>query len=200
MNTLRSVALVVVPFAALAACSSATVVATPSDAGSSDSGGKLVVPRVTLDSELGPGVESGVNDTAKCQLTKTPWVVIGDATHPVSDGDTQTGTKVTVACRVAAEAGGFTVSAKASLGLNSVQISGHFENQGVQPNIHAVFSRGDTGTFAEDDCTARYTTGSEGVAAGRVWAVLDCPHAVLAAQDRTCLGTAEFKFENCTQE
>jgi hypothetical protein len=73
---------------------------------------------------------------------------------------------------------------------------------GVQSNIHAAFTRGDTGTFVAEDCTVSFKgpNPNMGIALGRVWGVLDCPHATFAAQSRTCLGTAEFTFENCTQK
>jgi hypothetical protein len=204
VKTLPSIAAVVVSvvsvvsLGALAACS-ATVDAVPSSDGGA--GTNLAVSRVTIESQMGPGVEPGVNDAAKCQLTTAPWIIIGDAAHAVSNGDTQAGAKVAVQCRVAVDGPGYAVSAKATLGGDSIEIAGHFQTQGVQPTIRAIFTRGDTGSFAEEDCTARYATNTnQGVATGRVWAVLDCPHAVFAAQSRTCLGTAEFKFENCTQE
>ena len=208
MRARSSIAAALISAVTLCACSSSTVTPAPSDGGGGDDGGGDVgdggsaTRRVTLSSQLGPGDESGVNDSAKCQLATQTWVVIGDNTHPVYDGATQTGMKVSVECRVAVEGSGFIVAGRATLDtMGSVEITGHFDPTGVQSAVHAVFTRGDTGSFVEDDCTASYAANRiMGVAAGRVWATLTCPHATFSAQSRTCLGTAEFRFENCSQK
>jgi hypothetical protein len=36
-----------------------------------------------------------------------------------------------------------------------------------------------------------------GVAAGRLWADLDCPTATDSVNEKICEGKATFKFENC---
>ena len=36
------------------------------------------------------------SDQPKCQLSTQPWVVIGDVSHPISDGDSQGGANVSV--------------------------------------------------------------------------------------------------------
>jgi hypothetical protein len=159
-------------------------------------------PRVTLNAQLGPGSEKDINDTPKCQLNTQPWVVIGDNTHPVSDGEQQGGSGVSVSCTVKGlSADKFEVNAQATLqGQGSVTITGTFSPTGDQSNIRAVFTRGDTGSFRQDDCTVDYSTNKNmGVAAGRVWGNIRCPHATYDAQSRTCLGTGEFRFENCGQ-
>ena len=169
--------------------------------GSGCSSNTPATPRVTLNAQLGPGDEKDVNDSTKCQLVTQPWVVIGDNTHPVSDGEQQTGSGVSVSCTVHTEGDGFQVSAQATLqGQGSITLTGHFTAAGDQPNIRAVFTRGDTGSFKQDDCTVDYSTNKNmGVAAGRVWGNIRCPHATYDAQSRTCLGTGEFRFENCAQ-
>jgi hypothetical protein len=158
-------------------------------------------PRVTLNAQLGPGGEKDINDSAKCQLVTVPWVVIGDNTHPVSDGEQQTGSGVHVSCTVKPDGDGFQVSSQTTLdGQGSVTITGRFTAAGDQTNIRAVFTRGDTGSFRQDDCTVDYATNPNmGVAAGRVWGNIRCPHATFADQDRTCLAVGEFRFENCAQ-
>jgi hypothetical protein len=158
-------------------------------------------PRVTVDAQLGPGDEKDVNDGPKCQLKTETWLVIGDTTHPVSDGESQTGSNVSVSCSVAPDGDGFKVNGQATLaGQGSITITGRFTAAGDQPNIRAVFTRGDTGSFQQNDCSVAYSSNPNmGVAAGRVWGRIRCPHATYDAQSRTCLGEADFRFENCSQ-
>ncbi|MEO6420726.1 MAG: hypothetical protein ABIP39_15040 [Polyangiaceae bacterium] len=161
-------------------------------------------PRVAISSQLGQGDMVGVNDHAKCQLVTEPWVVIGDNTHPVSDGDQQGGSGVSVTCSVTPSGDGFTVAASASLtGQGSVVISGHVVGMAnvtpqQQTNITAVFSKGDTGSFRDTACTIDFSSNvNMGFAPGRIWGQLTCPTATYDSQGRTCLGSAEFRFENC---
>lgn len=168
-------------------------------------------PRVELASYLGAGTQAGVNDSTVCSFAAdSTWILIGDPTNQtsVSDGDTDpaTGNAVSVTCSVYPETDGFHVDANAKLGVQgAVTISGHFTaNTGdsslVLSNIEADFSRADTGSFTESNCTATYTSNPqyEGVAAGRIWADIDCPTATYASQSKTCEGKATFKFENCS--
>lgn len=161
-------------------------------------------PRVAISSQLGNGGVTGVNDSAKCQLATEPWVVIGDNTHPVSDGDQQGGSNVNVSCSVTASGDGFNVSANAVLqGQGSVTISGHFVGMANAPppaqmNITGVFSKGDTGSFRDTACTVDFSSNDKmGFAPGRVWGQITCPTASFESQGRTCKGFAEFRFENC---
>ncbi len=161
-------------------------------------------PRVAITSQVGPGDKPDVNGSAKCQLVTEPWVVIGDNTHPVSDGDSQGGSPVSVNCSVTASGDGFNVSASASLtGQGSVVITGHFvgmANVPPQPQtgITATFQKGDTGSFRDTACTVDFSMNTNmGFAPGRVWGTLTCPQATYDSQGRTCLGSAEFRFENC---
>jgi hypothetical protein len=139
-----------------------------------------------------------------------PWIPIGDQTTTTSlangDTDTATGNIVNVTCNVHSETDGFHVEATASLGAQGgVTLSGHFTantgdtNAPPLTNITANFFRADTGSYVESTCTASYTTTPQemGVAAGRVWADLDCPTATYSAQNKTCEGKATFKLENC---
>jgi hypothetical protein len=166
--------------------------------------------RVSLQSYLGAGSLPGVNDSTVCSFAAdSTWILIGDPTNQtsVSDGDTDsaTGNTVSVTCKVYPETDGFHVEASAKLGVQgAVTVSGHFTaNTGdstlVLQNIAADFSRSDTGSFTESNCTATYTSNPqyEGVASGRIWADVDCPTATYASQSKTCEGKATFKFENC---
>jgi hypothetical protein len=154
---------------------------------------------------LGPGQEKNVNDGSKCHLGNTvEWVDIGDVSHSVKDGDQQTGAGVGVSCSVTSKsASQFHFAGQASVaGQGSLTFDGDLTNDltADQPNIHMVWQRGDTGTYTDDTCTADYRSNPNmGVAGGRIWAKITCPHALDPNQDSTCQGTAEFKFENCGQ-
>ena len=169
-------------------------------------------PRVLMQSYLGAGNQQGVNDSTVCSFSaRDPWVMIGDPTTSasVADGDTDqaTGNTVSVSCKVYPEGDGFHVEASAKLGAQgALTVAGHFvantpavsADTPIQ-NISASFSRADTGSFNQSTCTVTYTTNPQymGVAAGRVWADIDCPTATYSSQNKTCEGSASFKFENC---
>ncbi len=168
--------------------------------------------RVLLTSTVGAGNQTGVNDQTKCQLAPgNPWVTIGDPFNSTSvfDGDQNSGNTVSISCKVYPETDGFHVEATAKNGTQgAVTIVGHFlaNTPSVSldspiTGISASFARADTGNFNQSDCTVTYSSNNayEGVAAGRVWADIDCPKATYASQGRTCDGSAMFKFENCAQ-
>lgn len=171
-------------------------------------------PRIALASNFGPGTEvdengQRVNGPEQCGFASEPWLTIGDFTNRadikyVLDGDT-TGDppgRVAIVCTVKPEGDRFRVDGNVTIdGVGSVTIGGSFTPSGEQTNVTASFQRIDTGTFEQTDCTASYDSNSPmGVAAGRVWARLNCPLATYGEQNRTCRATAEFRFENCTQE
>jgi len=175
-------------------------IATSVVACSSDS---PATPRIYLTSTLSPGNESGVNDGTKCLVTG-PWLAAGakdqnNAVTPVNSGDNG----VTVTCTVAQEGDGFKVSANITQnGQGGLTVQGHFTASGQQSHIRAVFARSDTGAFQEDDCTADYAPNPlMGIAAGRVWGTLACPHETNdeSSPPHVCNGIAEFRFENCSQ-
>lgn len=203
---------------AFAACSSSSSgggvgIFGGSDASVADGGSQTsdAPPRVWLASYLGAGSAGGPNDETHCPFTaQSDWILIGDPSTTTSiangDIDSATGNTVNVSCSVVPETDGFHVEASAMLGVQGgVTISGHFTaNTGttlVLQNIDANFSRADTGSFVESTCTASYTSTPQqmGVAAGRVWADIDCTTATKSAQSETCEGKASFKFENCVQ-
>jgi hypothetical protein len=170
-------------------------------------------PRAFIDSHMGAGIQA---PSQVCGITEPVWVgvgTIGAGGQSVNDGDSQDGKQVNVNCSVSANSdGSFQVNASVTLGgTGSVTINGKLTGSGTQTNVHGVFQRGDFGRFDENDCTIDFSSKSNmGVAAGRVWGVLDCPHASDPSQPRpnpaggdqvprACEGTAEFKFENCGQ-
>ena len=157
-------------------------------------------PKAFVYAQIGPGVDKDVNDSTRCKLTTEEWLSLGKPEAGVESGTMQSESQVTTSCSVVPEADGFRVAASASLERRgSFTVSGFFKASGEQPKIRGSFTRGDTGTFRQDDCTVTYE-GQQGVAAGRVWGKISCPKASFqGGQDRTCLGTAEFKFETCDQ-
>jgi hypothetical protein len=154
---------------------------------------------------LRSSLQPGAAGTAKCRYgPPATWVELareGDSGNdlPIPDGENN----ARIACRVARSGDGFDVDAQVQVfgGENggTVSIKGHFTASGPQSSIRAVYQKGDVGTFEQNDCTAQYTQSYMGIAAGRVWAELDCPKMVFSAQDRECRGTANFRFENCDQ-
>jgi hypothetical protein len=158
--------------------------------------------RAVLTSQFGPGAEAGVNDAAKCQVAMQDWATIGDSAHPVDDGQSASGSTVSVSCIIKPDGDGFAVDASVSLaGQGAIVLRGHFTPAGKQTNVYAAFTRGLVGNFQQNDCTADYTAGAPmGVVAGRLWATLTCPHLFAAQNARTCLGTAEIRLENCVEK
>jgi hypothetical protein len=165
------------------------------------------IPRVILDSTIGPGK----NSQSVCQISSQPWVEIGNfggigtPPNPIdTDKDYGSG-KVTVTCSVLAEGDAFRVSASASQSGSeggTVTITGLFTTaREPQPNITVVFNRIDYGRFEQKDCVANYDVNpSAGVASGRVWAQVTCPTAVSNSNgERKCETYAQFRFENCEQ-
>jgi hypothetical protein len=174
-------------------------------------------PRVTFSSEVLPGTH-----TAK-ECGKTgPWLEIGsfgnpalgrkvptdpespliDPVRPVDDGAADQQGTVSVTCSVTEKGDGFDVRASAQLtGATggSVTIAGLFRPSGDQPDISvALTRRGET--FSDTKCVARFDTlAQQGVAAGRVWANVECPNAEYPSAQQICKSTAEFRFENCAQ-
>lgn len=159
-------------------------------------------PKVFVYAQIGPGTEKGVNDATACKLTTEPWLDLGTSQTSVESGTKQSESRVSVTCSVKPEGAGYRVSASAALERRgSFTVTGLFKADGQQTGISGSFTRGDTGTFRQNDCVAEYGPGM-GVGRdgnrGRVWAKLTCQQAAfVGGQDRTCLGTSEFKFENC---
>jgi hypothetical protein len=174
-------------------------------------------PRITFDSQVFPGTHK----STECGKTGT-WFTIGsfgnpalgrtnpmdpespliDPVKPVDDGaEDQQGVAV-VSCSVVEEGDGYKVQAHAELtGATggAVTIVGHFGKAGDQPEISvSLTKRGET--FKDDHCTARFdTTLGHAVAAGRVWAQVECANAEYASAQQICASKAQFRFENCSQ-
>lgn len=125
---------------------------------------------------------------------------------PVKDGESFDQGVVSVSCAVT-PAGTDEFDVVASVALSGAtgglfRVDGKFKTGGEQTGIHAIFSsRKSTNTYEQTDraCTVRYTTGYQGVAAGRVWGEISCPKAENAGAQTACEAIAQFRFENCGQ-
>ena len=173
--------------------------------------------RVAFDSTVQPGTHK----STECGKTGT-WFTIGsfgnpvlgrvnpddpesplkDPVVPIDDGAADQQGTVAVSCSVTPEGEGFKVAAHAELtGATggAVTIQGHFNKTGDQPDIIvALTKRGET--FTDSHCTARFDTLlGHAVAAGRVWAQVDCPNAEYPSAQQICTSHAQFRFENCAQ-
>jgi hypothetical protein len=121
---------------------------------------------------------------------------------------------ITVSCTVSASGSGFAVTANVSNGTSNFTIEGTLSNADAatnQPGITASFA-GNTVTYDGANCTVNFTplltqpdavqsNGQTlmGVAKGRVWGNLTCPTMNQSGgQTSVCQGTAEFKFEDCS--
>jgi len=188
-----------------------------SSSSSGSSGSPGATPRVTFDSSISPGAHSA----KECGKTGTFFTVgsfgnpalgrvnpndpespLKDPVRPVDDGgDDQLG-KVSVSCSVKANGERFDVAAHAELtGANggAVTVTGSFARIGDQPSITvALTKKGET--FSATNCIARFdTTVGQAVAAGRVWAEVDCANAEQPSAQQICATRAQLRFENCTQ-
>jgi hypothetical protein len=126
--------------------------------------------------------------------------------RPIKDGDSYQQGGVSVSCSVV-PAGTNEFNVDGSVVLSGAtggtfRVDGKFKTSGEQTGIHAIFAvRRSGNTYEELDrqCTVRYTTQFQGVAAGRVWGEITCLNAQNTNAERTCKITAQFRLENCSQ-
>jgi hypothetical protein len=202
-------------FAARGICSLALATGIVS-AGCSDE--PQATPRVTFESQVVPGAHT----QQECPGRTGAWLEIGsfgnpalgrvdpanpesdllDPVRPVDDGASDQQGTVTISCSVTEKGDGFDVRATAQLtGATggAVTITGLFRPTGDQPDITvSLTKRGET--FSSSKCIARFETQlGHAVAAGRVWANVECPDAEFASAQQICKSSAQFRFENCTQ-
>lgn len=192
-------------------CSSGTASTTSPEGGTlgdggSDPGVASAVPRVTFDSAYSPGT----HPAADCGKAGTALLIgsfgnpaLGEPVRPVADGAMDGDGTVAVSCSVTADGDAFQVNAHAQLTGSkggAVTLSGRMANVGDQTGISVSITQlGET--FADSGCTARFdATLGQGIAAGRVWAQVDCPNAANAAAQRICTAAMQLRFENCTQK
>jgi hypothetical protein len=173
-------------------------------------------PRVTFDSQ----VTAGKHPAAMCGKTGT-WFTIGsfgnpqlghmngdpaapliDPVRPVDDGAADQQGNASISCSVTAEGDGFQVKATAQLtGATggSVSMFGHVATSGDSPNVTLNLTKlGET--FKSDACVVTYdTVAGQAVAAGRIWANVDCADADNAQSQQLCTSHAQIRLENCAQ-
>ena len=173
-------------------------------------------PRVAFDSQVLPGM----HPPAMCGKTST-WFTIGsfgnpqlghmngdpaapliDPVRPVDDGAADQQGSVSLSCSVTAEGDGFQVKATAQLtGATggSVSMFGHVGTAGESPNVTVNLTKlGET--FKSDACVVTYdTVAGQAVAAGRIWATVDCADANNVQSQQLCKSHVQIRLENCTQ-
>jgi hypothetical protein len=201
-------------FAARGICSLALVSGVVA-AGCSEE--QQATPRVTFDSQITPGTHS----SKECGKTGT-WFQIGsfgnpalgrkdpanpeselvDPVRPVDDGASDQQGTVSISCSVTPSGDGFNVRAAAQLtGATggAVTITGFLRPSGEQQDITmALTKRGET--YADAKCVVRYDTQvGHAIAAGRVWAEIECANAEYVSAQQICKSAAQFRFENCSQ-
>ena len=166
-------------------------------------------PQVIFESRLELGSGNNCNDVGQL-------FVVGDfgnqAVEPkipsksIKDGESYDQGTVSVSCSVTS-AGADEFDVAGSVALSGAtgglfRIDGKFKTTGEQGNIHAIFSsKKSANTYEQTDrtCIVRYTSAVMGVAAGRVWGEITCPHAENAGAQTSCEAIAQFRFENCAQ-
>ncbi len=126
-----------------------------------------------------------------------------DPPKPVDNGSTDpdTGGGVGITCNVLPAGDAFDVSATIELSGSKggfFKVIGRFKPDGIQQNINISMSK-EGRSYTQANCTAKYETPSQTVAAGRVWAVIDCDAIESPGLQRKCKGTAQFRLENCGQ-
>jgi hypothetical protein len=175
------------------------------------------VSRVAFDSQIQPGTHK----STECGQTGT-WFTIGsfgnpalgrtdpanpesplkDPVVPIDDGAPNQQGTVAVSCSVTPEGEGFHVAAHAELtGATggAVTLQGHFNKTGDQPDIIVALTKRGV-TFTDSHCTATFDTSlGHAVAAGRVWAQVECPNSENPGAQQICASKAQFRFENCAQ-
>lgn len=164
-------------------------------------------PQVIFDGTLQRGVGNDCRDSGPLfQIGEFGTPALDQASKPIPDGERFGQGVVSIACSVI-PAGTDEFDVDGSVNLSGAtggffSVKGRFKATGDQTGIHAVFSSRRSGNSYEQKdgaCTVRYTTSSQGVAAGRVWGEITCPNAENTGAQTSCEAVAQFRFENCAQ-
>jgi hypothetical protein len=136
----------------------------------------------------------------------------------VTNGDFQPGWgTVHLFCKVDSSGGGFKVELSAEVdgaSGGSVTVVGTVGANGGTNLMGGFTSAANGSSFSDSTCTVDFTynmnpvpVGGSPIASGRIWAHIDCPHAIQAGTsvqgddggftERTCDGHADFLFQNC---
>jgi hypothetical protein len=153
-------------------------------------------------------IEGSQNAPGACAFGTQPWV--NDGTYETSVPTNTAGTSVT--CTVAQNGTSFNVDLNVQVpGPITLTIRGTLTNDATATQtVTAAFGSQAYGDYA-GTCTVDYlpvnepkalkgSTSLMGVFPGRVWGNLTCPTLMnTIGQTSECLGTAEFKFEDCSE-
>ena len=135
--------------------------------------------------------------------TDDPASPLKDPVKPVDDGGDDQQGKASVSCSVIESGDGFDVALHAELtGATggAMTITGRILRAVESKGVSAALTRKGETYSGAGNCTVTFnTTVGHAIAAGRVWAKLECPDAELPSQQRVCATNAEFRFENCSQ-
>ena len=177
-------------------------------------------PRAIFDST----VTHGTHSSSECSQTGT-WFTIGsfgnpaqgrtnpadpnsalvDPPVPVDDGGSDQQGTVSLTCSVKADGDNFDVLVTATLSGatgGSVTITGTIPPgtpSGANVTMNVTHN---AQTFKSNTCTVTFDpTLGHAIAAGRVWANIDCPDADnnQSSTEQMCDANAQFRFENCSQ-
>jgi hypothetical protein len=215
--------LVATAFLATAACKGDESESGPQDGAAAHDGGGdalAIVPDAFAVASLQPGMGGACSFGQQVTLIEAG---VATGTHPttVSNGGSQGGAQVKVACTVHPDNNGYDIDL-------DVEIAGQGAMHVFSTGAGAVTSSGGTGisaafsksvggagaTFSANDCTLTYTyqmqpiSNPMPVAPGRIWGHVSCPDAqsmvdVLLPDGgtvpQTCDAEADFLFENCSE-
>ncbi len=167
---------------------------------------------------IGSTLGINVNDlasTMSCtnQEANDPYFTVGSLSSsgvpsPVPTNTSVDGNVIGINCDVASSGtGSFSVNLEINQGeVGAITISGMLtDSMAAQGNVSAVFTTTVGGTAAisyasttENPCTITLNPkGNPPITAGRIWGTLNCPMLTDAEANATCLGTAQFLFEEC---
>jgi hypothetical protein len=186
-------------------------------AGIGCSGPPPPTPQAFIFSQVGPNP----NNPNACNLGVTQsWVSFGSDGMSVQDGTSFNGAGVSVTCSVVQNGShNYTVDASAKVtaqgSIHIVQAKLSDDDTMAQTPVQAIFQSA-TGNYKQTDCTfdindkGKFTSGmfgvnepmnpNMGIAPGRVWGNITCPTATdQSLGGKSCLATAEIKFEDCSQ-
>jgi hypothetical protein len=203
-RTKRSTASLVALTLGLAACSGTAIGGSSEDAGADAS-------HVVAQAAVVWNVTPGTNSAAGCSAVDDTWEIGNPESAPivtVPNGGTSNGVPVTVNCVVAPKPDGYTVVANVQYGndgaltvtgLVTVGANGQAETATAMSGVFND-NLGLVANLSQNNCTVTFTQNPNmGIAAGRIWGVIDCPQATTTTGSEVCDGHAEFIFEGCAQ-
>jgi hypothetical protein len=203
-RTKRSTASLVALALGLAACSGTAIGGSPEDAGADAS-------HVVAQAAVIWNVSPGTNSATGCGAVDDTWEIGNPESAPIAtvpNGGTSNGVPVTVNCVVAPNSGGYAIVANVQYGnegaltvTGQVTVGADGEAE-TSTAISGVFNDnlGLVANLSQNNCTVTFTQNPNmGIAAGRIWGVIDCPQATTGTGSEVCDGNAEFLFEGCGQ-